>query len=137
MEAVVDDSLAGGFLVPFLQGREEALAWLLDGPVDHGRDAAGGRRGGARAEVICGVGAHERHFEVCVDIDGAGQHVLAEGVHDPRRRPEVHAQRGHLAAGDAHIRPVDIVAGDDGAALDDQIELHGSPFGPAGSARPT
>jgi hypothetical protein len=55
VEAVVDDRLAGGLLVPFLQGREEALARLLDGPVDDSGDAAGGGGGGAGAEIVGGV----------------------------------------------------------------------------------
>jgi hypothetical protein len=105
-------------LRPFLQRREETLPRLLDGPVDGG-DAAGGGRGGASAEVVGGVGAHERHLEVRVYVDGARQHALAGGVYDPRRRPEIHAQRNDLAARHAQIGPVDVVAGDDGAALDD------------------
>jgi len=43
-----------------------------------------------------------------------------------------------LHSDDAHVRAVDIVAGDDGTALDDQIKLHGRPFpgdrGGSGSA---
>ena len=60
--------------------------------------------------------AYERHLEVRVHVDRAGQYVFRDRVHDPRSPPEVHAERGDLAARDAHIGPVDIVAGDDGPA---------------------
>jgi len=68
-----------------------------------------------------------------------GKHVLADRVDDPRRRPEVHAERDYLASATPTSARWDIVAGDDGTArLTRSVKLHRSSFpgdrGGSGSA---
>ena len=77
VEAVVDHRLAVGPLPPVVQRVPHRLAAILDREVDDAGRAAERRRDGARLEVVGGRGAAERHVQVGVDVDAAGDDVLA------------------------------------------------------------
>ena len=83
VEAVVDGRLARGFLRPRFEGVVQRLASVLDREVDDRRGAAERRGDGAGFEVVGRGRAAERHVHVGVDVDAAGQHVLALGVDHP------------------------------------------------------
>ena len=80
VEAVVDDRLALALLVPAGERLGEGLAVPLDAEVDVARRAAERGGGLAGGDVVDRDGAAERHVEVGVRIDRAGEHELARGI---------------------------------------------------------
>ena len=84
MEAVIAHGIAGGPAAPFLEGRAQRIALLLQDEVDDGGGAA--VQGGAGTGFV-GIGrkrAHKGHFEVHVRVDAAGHDELAGAVDDLR-----------------------------------------------------
>ncbi len=80
VQSVVDAGFAFGLLPPGIERVAHARAARLDGEIDNAGGAAEGRRAGAGFEIVGAGGAAERHVEVGVAVDAAGQHVHARGV---------------------------------------------------------
>jgi hypothetical protein len=59
------------------------LALCTDREVDDARRSPVRGRDGARLEVVPGCRAAERHIEMRVNVDAAGEHVLPLRVNDP------------------------------------------------------
>ena len=119
VEAVVDDRLAFRLLRPRFQRVMQRLAAILDGEIDDRGGAAEGRRDRAALEVVGRRRPAERHVQMRVDVDAAGQDVLVRRVDD---RVGVDIERraddGNLLVLDEHVAPVLIRGGDDRAVLD-------------------
>ena len=98
----------------------QRLAAVLDGEVDDRGRAAVGRGDGPRLEVVGRRRSPERHVEVGVDVDAAGQHQLAGRVDDPIGR-EVERGTDHRDAltVDEDVADVQIRRGHDCPALDE------------------
>ena len=94
MKAVVDDGLPVGLTVPALQRLGQGLAGCLDAVIDDAGHAATGAGDGGAVEEVRGDGAAELQVAVDVRVDGAGNHIGARGVYDPRRPPR---RLGHAA----------------------------------------
>ena len=90
-------ALPSAFFIHVSQRVVQRLAAVLDREVDDRRRAA--ERGGDRAglEVVGRRRAAERHVEVRVDVDAAGQHVLA-------RRVDQSVSAGHVERRADHAR---------------------------------
>jgi hypothetical protein len=71
---------AFGLLPPGVERVAHARAARLDGEIDDGGGAAERRRARAGFEIVARRGAAERHVEVRVGVDAAGDHVHAGGV---------------------------------------------------------
>ncbi len=82
VQAVIDAGLAFGLFPPGVEGIAHAGAAGLDGEIDDAGGAAEGRGAGAGFEIVGAGGAAERHVEVGVAIDAAGEDVHAGGVDD-------------------------------------------------------
>ena len=98
-------------------------AALLDREVDDRRRAAERRGDRAGLEVVGRRRAAERHVEVRVDVDAAGDHVLARRVDravglDRSRGPRRSARSSRL---DEDVAAVEVGRGDDRAALDQRV----------------
>ena len=75
VEAVVDDGAPFGLLPPGVQRVAHARAARLDGEIDDGGGAAESRGARAGFEIVGRSGAAERHVEMGVRVDAAGDHV--------------------------------------------------------------
>ncbi len=82
VQAVVDAGLAFGLFPPGVEGGAHLCAAGLDGEIDNGSSPADGRRARAGEEVVCRGGAAERHVEMRVRINAAGQQQQAGGIDD-------------------------------------------------------
>ena len=80
VEAVVDGAVAVGLAVPGGQAVLDPLAGALHREVDDRGGAAVGRRSRAGLERVRGERAAEGQLHVRVDVDTAGDDVLAGGV---------------------------------------------------------
>ncbi len=80
MKGVIDLRFAFGFGVPRVERFAQRAALLLNGEVDDAGGSAVRGRDGAGLEVVNRRGAAERHVEVRVRVDAAGNDVLAFGV---------------------------------------------------------
>ena len=80
VERVVDGAFAFRLAMPIGQGRVHVAASVLHRHVDDGGDTAPRRGAGAGLERVAGQGAAERHLHVRVNVDAAGDDVLAGGV---------------------------------------------------------
>ena len=69
-------------------------------------------------EIVGGIGAHERHFEMGMRIDAAGHDITAGRIQRLVAR-EVRPDLDDPAAIDLDVGLVGEVGGDDGAVLDD------------------
>jgi hypothetical protein len=111
VEAVVHRAVAVRLAVPLVQGGQQRGPLGLHREVDDRGGAAPGRRGGAGGERVGREGAAERHLQVRVRVDAAGDDVRAVGVDDPVGHPrpllgDVRAgrgQRGDALAVDEHV----------------------------------
>src|SRR5690606_20601040 len=118
VEPVVDRTVAVGLLTPRLVSLHEAPASGLDGEVDDRGGATPGGRPGAGLEGVGGEGAPERQLHVGVDVDAAGDDVLAGGVDRLVGRPVVASGRGQgddLLVLDEDIGGHPVGGGDDGS----------------------
>ena len=82
VEAVVDHRLAVGLLHPRLERVVQRLAAVLDREVDDRRRPAEGGGDRARLEVVGRRRAAERHVEMRVAVDAAGNDVATGRVDD-------------------------------------------------------
>ena len=114
---------AGRFVVPHLKRVKQPLPRRRQRKIDNHRRATRQRGAGAAFEIVAGIGAHERHFEMRVRVDPAGHHIAA-GCVQFGIALEVFANGRDLAILDRHIGLVGPVVGDDGAVADDRC--HGS-----------
>ena len=131
MEGVVDGGFALGFLSPGVEGRAQGLALVLDGEVDERGGAAEGGGDGAGLEIVRAGGAAEGHIDMGVDVDAAGNdHQALSGQRLASGFAREFSGDGRDAAvNDADVGDVGVGGGDDGAALDECVEVHCSPPG--------
>jgi hypothetical protein len=124
VEAVIDDRLALGLLMPLRQALLERPALGLDGEVHQAGRAAEGRRHGARLEVIGAGRSAEGHVEVRVHIDTAGDDVLAARIDSlvylRVDLAQVGADGADLFVLDQEVGLEGIGRGDEGAVLDER-----------------
>jgi hypothetical protein len=73
VQPIIDRHLAAGLGPARCQRFEEWLARLGFGKVDHRRRPAAGGGDGAGVEIVAGGKLADRHLEVDVLVDGAGQ----------------------------------------------------------------
>ena len=73
VQAVIDGGLVFGLLPPDVERIAHLHAARLDGEIDQRGGAAECRRARAGFEIVAGSGAAERHVQMRVDIDAAGQ----------------------------------------------------------------
>ncbi len=127
VEAIVDDGLAFGLLRPRFPRVMQRLTLVLDREIDDGRGPAERRGGRARLEIVGGRRAAERHVEMRVHVDAAGQDVLAVRVD---RLVRGHVERcpdqRDLLVFDEDVALVLIDRGDDGAVLDESSHVLGA-----------
>ena len=103
--------------LPLLQGFQHAVR-AGDHEVHHRRGAAGQCRERPALPGFGGRRAHERHFQMRVRVDAAGNDIGARGIHHLVAR-EVRPDRGDALALDQDVGLVGAVGGNDCAALDD------------------
>ncbi len=95
-----------GLLPPGVERVAHARAARLDGEIDNGGRAAEGRGARAGFEIVGRGGAAERHVEVRVGVDAAGDHVHAGGVDDAGGvLRDAGTDLFDTAVFDEHIRP--------------------------------
>ena len=87
VEAVVHRRLAVRLGVPDIERLAQGRALGLDGEIDVHGGAAEGRGLMAGEEVVGGDGAAERHVQVGVDVDAAGDHIACRSRRWSCRRP--------------------------------------------------
>ena len=124
VKRVVADGLARRFLHPCIESSAQGLALVLDGEVDERGGSA--ERSGACAgfKIIGAGGAAERHVEMRVYINAAGQNVLPFGVdyllHVLARKTL--ADGFDFAATDGDVAGVSVGRGDHAAVNDERID---------------
>jgi hypothetical protein len=84
MIAVIDHSAVGAFGVPAFDGLVQFFALGLHGEVNVKRGAPKGGGLVTTVKVVGGNGAAKGQFQVGVNINCAGQDILASGVHHLR-----------------------------------------------------
>ena len=131
VKGVVGHGLAVGFFHPGVERVAQGLALVLNREIDQRGRAAEGRGARAGLEIVGAGGAAERHIQMRVHVDPAGNDDAALGVENFRGvvDGEILADRDDLAAGDADVGRVRIRCGDDRAVANDGVESHGSPSG--------
>jgi len=95
VEAVIGDRVALGLGVPGIEAVTQRLATRLDREIDDGRGAAEGGGAGPRLEGVLRERPAERQLHVRVNVDRAGDHVLAGRVD---RLVGGHPGRGQVGA---------------------------------------
>ena len=122
MQPVVDHRLAARLPEPGVARRLERLPHPLHGEIDDGRRAAEGRRDRAGVEVIRREGAPEGELHMCVDIDTAGDDVLACRVDALGARGlQSLTDHGDLLAVDEHVAFVCVGRGHDRPVGDERL----------------
>ena len=116
VEPVVGDRVALGLRVPGVEALAQARPAALDGEVDDRRRPAERRGAGARLERVLRERAAERQLHVGVDVDAAGDDVLARRVDrlvGVRRVTQRRADLDDRLAIDQDVRGVRAVGRDD------------------------
>ena len=72
VKGVVGDGFVMGFFHPGIEGLAQSLAFILDSEIDERGRAAKGRGDCAGLEIVGAGGAAERHVEMGVNVDAAG-----------------------------------------------------------------
>ncbi len=137
VEAVVDRRLAVRLRPPRVERVTERLPAVLDREVDDGGRAAVRRGDRARLEVVGGRRAPERHVEVGVDVDPAGEDVLALSFDDTVRGlipeggqiPPRCDNRHDLVVLDQDVTAVEVRRRDDRSAADEGLQVAISAIG--------
>jgi hypothetical protein len=80
VETVVDAGMPVGFLAPDTEGFVQRLSLGLGGEVDNGSGAAECRSDGAGGKIVARTCIAERHIEVRVDVDAAGNNEFPRSV---------------------------------------------------------
>src|SRR5262245_12763785 len=127
VEGVVDAGLGFGPLHPGVVGVVERLLAEGDGEVDDGGDPAAGRRPGAGPPVVAGNRTAEGQLKVDVNVQPAGDDVLAGGVDDAGPAGvgrQVGSHGGDPLAANGYVRAGGTIRTDDSAPSDDQIDGH-------------
>lgn len=126
VECVVGHGLALGFFHPGVEGVAQRLAFVLNGEIDQRGRTAKGRRARPGLEIVRAGRAAERHVQVRVHVDAAGDDDAARGVNEfcGVLNGETLGDGGNLSARDADVRRVCIRSGDDRAAANDCVETH-------------
>jgi hypothetical protein len=121
VESVVDEGLTLGAGLPLIEGLAQRAAPGLDGEVDVRRRASERRGGVAGDEIIARGDVLQRHVEMCVDVDPAGEEEAARAVDDPRAvAGEIRADRGDALALNEDIGTHHLVCVDDRPARKQQ-----------------
>ena len=128
VEDDVDDGVALGEGGVAGEGGAQGLAGVGEDHVADGGDAAGGGGAGAAVEVVAPgrlAGDQLGRGEVDVEVDAAGEEVLAAGV-ELAGAAHGAADLGDLLAPDADVGLGGVAGGDDGSPANDQIEGFGA-----------
>ena len=126
VKSVIGDGFRRRLLHPGIEGGAQGLALVLDGEVDQRGGAAEGGGASAGFKIVGAGGAAEGHVEMGVDIDPAGEHVLARGVDQARGifARQAAAQGNHPAVFNGDVGLRGIGSRDHGAAGNDGVEPH-------------
>ena len=126
VEAVVGNRFRGRLLHPGVEGGAQGLAFVLDGEVDQRGGATEGGGASASFKIVGAGGASERHIEMGVDIDPAGEDILARGINQALGifARQAAAERDHAAVFNRNIGLTSIRSRDHGAAGNDGVEPH-------------
>ena len=114
----VGADLRGRLAVPLVERADQRAVGARQHEINQHGGAAGGRRKGARLEGLGRGGAHERHLQMGVRVDAAGDDIGIRGVNGFVAL-QVLADPGDLLALDQDVGLPGAIGGDDGAALDD------------------
>ena len=130
MEAVVGDSFRGCLLHPCVECGAQRLAFVLDREVDESGGTAECGCAGAGLEIIRARSAAERHVQVCVDVNPAGEDVFAGHIEDT---PGVFARQAaadgdDLAVLNGKVGLVSICGSGHGPVGNDSVESHSRPL---------
>ena len=108
---------ACGFVVPPFDRVHQAFALVRQTEINDHRCTTG--QAGARAafEIVAGIGAHERHFEVHMRVNPARHDITAGGIKDFVTRQTL-ADLGDHTVFNQNIRLIGEVGGDDGTVFD-------------------
>ena len=126
VKCIVADSLARRFAHPRVERLAQLLAFVLNGEVDQ-RCGAAERRGPRAGFEIVGAGrSAERHVEMSVNVDAAGEHELVRCIENLGR---ILSRAGRSDGGDLAIRNgnvgfVRVGCRDHRTVLDDRVEAH-------------
>ncbi len=126
MEGVIADGFAGGLLHPGVEGCSQRLAFVLDGEVDQRGGSAEGGGASAGFKIVGAGGSAEGHVKVSVDVDSAGENILASSVNylGGVRARQVLADGGNFAFIDGDIRHVSVGGGGHESVHDDGVKGH-------------
>ena len=116
--ADIDADLVLRLGVPGIDGAQQRAVLAGQDEINQHGGPAGRRRPGAGLEGLGGGRAHERHFQMRVRVDPAGDDIGLRGI-DDLVAGQVLADGGDLLAFDQDIGLPGPVRGEDGAALDD------------------
>ncbi len=109
---------AARFVVPHLQRIMQTLPGRRQSEIHNHRGAARQRRPRAAFEIIGGIGAHKRHFQMRMRVDPARHDIAARRIQLFVAR-QVRPDLDDLAAVDQDIRLIGQISGDDGSVFDD------------------
>ena len=126
VKSVIGHRFRRRLLHPGIESGAQGLALVLDGEVDQRGGATEGGGASAGFKIVGAGGAAERHIEVGVNIDSAGEHILAGGVNQARGifARQAAAQGNHPAACNGDVGLRSIGSRDHGAAGNDGVEPH-------------
>jgi hypothetical protein len=115
---IIGDRVLRAFL-PIGERLHQGLVAVRDAEVDDHRRAAGQSRLGAAFVIVGGVRAHERHVEMGMRVDAAGQDEAVPGV-ERAVAPQAFADRLDGLALDQNVGLVGPVRGDNRSAFNDE-----------------
>ena len=126
VEGVVRDGFALRFLHPAIESLPETLAFELNGKIDQRSGAAISSRDGARLKIIGALGAAERHIEMRVNVDPAGEHEVTGGFEDAASvfDGKLSADGGNFVTVDSDVRDARIRRRHDCAVADYSVKTH-------------
>ena len=132
VEPVIDHRLAVGALPPVVERMTHRAPAVLNREVDDAGRSAEGSRDSARLEIVRRRRAAKRHIEMGMDIDAAGNDVLARRIDRAIRletmRRKVFPDRGDDAAIAVHIRDIVVRRRDDPAVGNEKGHINKDSF---------
>ncbi len=126
MESVVGHRFRRRLLHPRVEGGAQPLSFVLDGKVDQRCGAAESGGAGAGLKVVGAGGAPERHIQMGVDIDSAGEYVFVRGIDQAFGifARQASTQGNHAVACNGDIGQIGVGCGNHRAVCNDSVEPH-------------